>query len=268
MNNQKIEIKILVEERIGFCPNEHGFSVYFEYDNKKVLIDTGSSDLFISNAKLLNIDLNKIDIFVLSHGHYDHGSFVNLLPEGLTFITHPESFKYRVSKRTGKYGGINQNIEKIRNKYNLILSTEYYKITNKIIYLGEIPRIFDFEAIKFPMINKDGSDDIVNDESAVVINSSKGLIIISPCSHSGICNIIEYAKKITNNHMIFAVIGGFHLDKVDENTKKVINYFIENNIKNIYLGHCTSDIVCNEFMSRLNNQSNIKVMSSGLTINF
>lgn len=110
--------------------------------------------------------------------------------------------------------------------------------------------------------------DIVKDDSAVVINSSKGLIIMSPCSHSGICNIIEYAKKITKNNDVYAVIGGFHIKEVDENTKKVIIYFLENNIKNIYLGHCTSDEVCNEFINKLSDYSNIKVMSSGLIIDF
>ena len=34
--------------------------------------DTGASDLFIRNARLLNIDLQKVDYLVLSHGHSDH----------------------------------------------------------------------------------------------------------------------------------------------------------------------------------------------------
>ncbi len=267
MNEKKIEIKVLIENRKGFCPNEHGFSVYFEYDNKKVLVDTGSSNLFVKNAELLNVNLKQIDTFVLSHGHYDHGTFANLLPEGITFITHPDSFKHRISKRTSKYGGTNQNIEEIKTKYDLILSTEYYKITNKIIYLGEIPRVYDFEATEFPMINEDGTDDSVKDDSAIALNSSKGLIIISPCSHSGICNIIEYTKKITKNSNVYAIIGGFHLKNIDENVEKAIDYFLKNNVENIFLGHCTSDEVCNEFIKKLHKCSNIKVMSSGLIIN-
>jgi 7,8-dihydropterin-6-yl-methyl-4-(beta-D-ribofuranosyl)aminobenzene 5'-phosphate synthase len=268
MNNQRIVIKILVEDRVGVCPNEHGLSVYFEYDNKKVLLDTGASDLFINNAKLLNVDLSQIDTFVLSHGHYDHGMHVNLLPNNITFVTHPDSFKYRLSKRTGKYAGINQKIEAIKNRYNLVLSKGNHKITEKITYLGEIPRLLDFEATMFPTINEDGTEDIVKDDTAVVINSPKGLIILSPCSHSGICNIIEYSKAITKINNIYAVIGGFHMKEVDENTEKVIDYFKKNQVENIFLGHCTSDEICNEFIKQLSNYSNVMVMYSGLIFDF
>ncbi len=34
--------------------------------------DTGASDLFIRNARLLHIDLQKVDYLILSHGHSDH----------------------------------------------------------------------------------------------------------------------------------------------------------------------------------------------------
>ena len=34
--------------------------------------DTGASDLFIRNARLLHIDLREVDYLILSHGHSDH----------------------------------------------------------------------------------------------------------------------------------------------------------------------------------------------------
>jgi len=34
------------------------------------------------------------------------------------------------------------------------------------------------------------------------------------CSDSGICNIVEYAKEVTNNKIVLGIIGSFHLFEV------------------------------------------------------
>ena len=41
-------------------------------DDMRILLDTGASGLFAQNADCLNIDLESVDIGVLSHAHYDH----------------------------------------------------------------------------------------------------------------------------------------------------------------------------------------------------
>ena len=51
---------------------EHGLSLYIETQEHRLLFDTGASDLFIRNARLLHIDLQKVDYLILSHGHSDH----------------------------------------------------------------------------------------------------------------------------------------------------------------------------------------------------
>ena len=51
---------------------EHGLSLYIETSGHRLLFDTGASDLFIRNARLLHIDLQKVDYLILSHGHSDH----------------------------------------------------------------------------------------------------------------------------------------------------------------------------------------------------
>ena len=53
---------------------EHGISLFIEYDGKRVLFDCGQTNIFMKNAKKLNIDLDEIDAIVLSHGDYDHGN--------------------------------------------------------------------------------------------------------------------------------------------------------------------------------------------------
>lgn len=48
---------------------EHGLSLLVEAGEHKVLFDTGASDLFLRNARLLGLDLSDVEYVVLSHGH-------------------------------------------------------------------------------------------------------------------------------------------------------------------------------------------------------
>lgn len=69
-----MKIKILIENTApdGLC-REHGLSVYINYNNIPILLDGGSSGEFLENADKLGVDITKIKLAVLSHGHYDHG---------------------------------------------------------------------------------------------------------------------------------------------------------------------------------------------------
>ena len=71
------------------------------------------------------------------------------------------------------------------------------------------------------LLMKKKIDDTINDDSVIVYKSEKGLFVITGCSHSGICNIIEYAKKVCNDNRLYGVIGGFHLFDVNERLEKL-----------------------------------------------
>lgn len=54
------------------------------------------------------------------------------------------------------------------------------------------------------------------DDTAIEYKGKNGIYIITGCSHSGICNIIEYAKKVCNDDRVLGIIGGFHLFNKNE----------------------------------------------------
>lgn len=56
----------------GKLAYEHGFSVFIEFDGKKILFDTGQTGAFVKNAEVLGVNLSETDAVILSHGHYDH----------------------------------------------------------------------------------------------------------------------------------------------------------------------------------------------------
>jgi 7,8-dihydropterin-6-yl-methyl-4-(beta-D-ribofuranosyl)aminobenzene 5'-phosphate synthase len=89
-----MKITILVENTASLnFQAEHGLSYLIE-DDCEVLFDTGHSDLFLKNAKKLNVDLRSIKVIVLSHGHWDHGNGLKYLNEK-KLICHPNAFQKR-----------------------------------------------------------------------------------------------------------------------------------------------------------------------------
>ena len=58
-----MRIVTLIEDANGHpkCCSEHGFSVYVETENHKVLMDTGATTAFLENADKLNVPLEQVD---------------------------------------------------------------------------------------------------------------------------------------------------------------------------------------------------------------
>lgn len=210
---------------------EPGVSYLLETDGRRILFDTGYSDAFIKNAEKLRENLLDIDFLVLSHGHIDHTggldplvklfmerSFEDLSARSAVYkkpvlVTHPDTFLHKSAENGSGIGSL-LTTDTLSLFFRLKLSSEPIYITERMVFLGEIERKNNFEAKKpIGKILKNGTelDDYLLDDSALVYISEKGLVIITGCSHSGICNIIEYAKKVTGKTRIADVIGGFHL---------------------------------------------------------
>lgn len=225
---------------------EPAVSYYIEDEESCFLLDTGYSDVFLKNAEKLRINLNNISSIVISHGHDDHTRGLNYYFEqnhknNISIIAHPDAFKEKVIDGVKICSPILE--KELMEKCRIILSKEPVKVSKNITFLGEIPQINSFEERKVIGKQLTGSnyeDDYVLDDTALVYKSTKGIYIITGCSHSGICNIAEYAKKVTGENRIVGIIGGFHLFGVNGQVHKTIEYLAENNIRELYPCHCTS----------------------------
>jgi 7,8-dihydropterin-6-yl-methyl-4-(beta-D-ribofuranosyl)aminobenzene 5'-phosphate synthase len=234
----KVRISILTDNAAGpkFLA-AHGFSIYIEADIK-VLFDTGPDNTFIENAQRLGIDL-KPDYIVLSHGHWDHGNGLSFAPAS-KLVYHPSCFIKRFSKIKDIYVGLAMDEKELTEKFIMQPMAAPLKLSDDITYITSIPRWSDFEAKHTDFIDSFGADDFIPDDSALTINSTDGLIVISGCAHAGICNTIEYAKEVTGKNTIAAVFGGFHLKSAGKPTMKTIEYLEKNMITKVFPSHCTS----------------------------
>lgn len=224
----EIKITILCENETSkraarFCRSEWGFSAYVETEQVKILFDTGHTDLYKHNANALGIDLNQSDFVVLSHHHWDHtsGMLSHEFKEKKKLILHPDVLN-KVSEEKAYI--FNRDFEVIATEPSL-------EFASGIFFLGEIPRKMSFE-------QGEHKGDSMLDDSAIAIKTEKGLIVLTGCSHAGICNICEHAKELTGQDL-YAVVGGFHLTKKNQATvRKTIEYFKTENIEHICPMHC------------------------------
>jgi Metal-dependent hydrolases of the beta-lactamase superfamily II len=244
-----VKLKVLVDNNTyidQYYYGEPAVSYYIEDEDTRLLLDVGYSDLFIRNANALDVDLKNINTIVISHGHDDHTRGLKYYFEqnnknNIMIIAHPDTFKEKIIDNLKICSPILQ--EELKEKCNLVLSKEPKKVSKNIIFLGEIPQINNFEirkSIGKQIVGETLIDDYVMDDTALVYKSEHGLYIITGCSHSGICNIVEYAKQVCNDNRVLGIIGGFHLFEVTEQVNRTIEYLKQNNLKELYPCHCTS----------------------------
>ena len=235
-------------------PAEWGFSAFIEDGGQTILFDLGGSGLFIKNAAILKLDPLAIDFLVLSHGHWDHTwGLEDWIKQRLvaerpfdnrpSLIAHPLSLEPKFRNDMREFGVIT-GVATLNPQYKKRLSPTLDQLTENLIVLGEVQRVFEIDSRPLGKIYDSGgslADDFLWDDTALAYKSGGGLVIISGCAHSGICNIVEHARNICGEERILDIIGGFHLmDLIPDDRKMVetINYFKKINPAQLHPCHC------------------------------
>ncbi|AEA34471.1 MBL fold metallo-hydrolase [Hippea maritima] len=227
---------------------EHGLSMLIEKDGETVLFDTGQTDALIHNAKLLGVDLSKIDKVILSHGHYDHVGGLKYLLDYTkpTIYAHPEIFRKRYSKLSDdgnlRYIGIEDREFFEKKGARFVLSEEPIEVAKGIWTSGFVKMTNDFESVdKNFVYEKDGEliKDEVEDDLSVFIEINGSLFVLFGCAHRGIINIMKQAES-TFNKCILGFLGGTHLGPADEiQREKTIEALKEMDLRVMGPSHCT-----------------------------
>ena len=257
---------------------EPGLSFLIQDGETTVLFDTGYSGIFLDNANKMGLDFSNLDYVVLSHSHLDHTwgldrllkYYTELAIENRPFkkptlVTHPQTF---TSVRMGNLDEIGSLLskERLERHFSMQLSKAPQQLSDKLTFLGEIPRENDFEALE-TIGRKEGAeeDERVIEDSALVYHSDQGLVIITGCSHAGICNICEYAREVCSDHRIAEIIGGLHLQNPSQNQLQgTLDYMVKLQPEVVHACHCT------DLQSKiaLSSVVNIQEVGVGLSVDY
>ena len=250
---------------------EHGLCLLIKVSVKGqthcIILDTGYTNVAVPhNLEYLGLTLKEVKAVVLSHGHMDHvGSLkeiFGLTCEGTKLILHPDAFLPRSiespfkppmhfpafpSRDTLEDWGADvvENIEPLLLCQNSILVT------------GEVKRTTSFEkGMPGAMISQGGNliPDTFKDDQSLVINlGKKGLVVISGCAHAGIINSVRYARQLTGQNKVCAVIGGFHLSgsAMESSIEPTIKEIKKMSLQVISPMHCTGFKAVSRFAEEL-----------------
>lgn len=260
---------------------EPGVSYLIEDRGKKILFDVGYSDAFITNARKMKIDLLQNDFIILSHGHLDHtwglDPLIKLYTEAVIesidhtkpeLITHPNTFYSKSIENLPEIGS-DLSEKKLARHFKLSLSKKPLWITDNLVFLGEIKRTNKFENVDpVGTVHHNGhtEDDYLIEDSAIAYTTKNDeVVVITGCSHAGICNIIEQAKRVTGQDKILDVIGGFHLQNPSkEQLEGTLDYFNKMHASVVHPCHCV-DLASKIELAKV---SNVEEVGVGLVLNY
>ena len=183
-----------------------GFGCLVTGPEKTILFDTGPGGSLLGNMEKLAIEAKSVDTVVLSHIHPDHTggleSFLEKNPDVAVYLpkSFPKGFKDKVQAQGAKIVEVKQPMEICENVWSTGQLGKWIK------------------------------------EQSLIIRTDKGLVAIIGCAHPGIVNIVNAAKDLMKNDILF-VMGGFHLEWATKGKiEKIISAFKKLNVR--YVGLC------------------------------
>ena len=237
--------------------SEHGLAVYIEYGGHSYLLDAGSTNAFLENAKKLNVDLTQVQAGMLSHTHFDHSGGY----DGFFKINHHAPIYVRdkgIEPCYEKFGffkhyiGIPKRILKVHsNRFKYISGN--YEVSKGVWLIPHTTPDLDKRGKSMHMARMSNGhmiDDDFAHEQSLVFECAEGLVILNSCSHAGVDNVLKEVRAVFPDKKLLAMIGGFHLMGIlgtktmagkPEEVKDLAQRIKTSGVKEVYTGHCTGN---------------------------
>jgi 7,8-dihydropterin-6-yl-methyl-4-(beta-D-ribofuranosyl)aminobenzene 5'-phosphate synthase len=187
-----------------------GFSCFVEGFKKSILFDTGTDGhILLSNLEEMGIQPVRIEIVVLSHAHRDHtGGLKDLLslnPKIDVWLPYFFASDFKDSVKAS--GSKAVEVEASR------------KICEGAHTSGVIEGWIK--------------------EQSLVLDTDKGLVLLTGCAHPRIVHIIDRVKDMFKKD-IFMALGGIHLAGFDRaEIREIIRKFRSTGIQRVGPAHCS-----------------------------
>jgi 7,8-dihydropterin-6-yl-methyl-4-(beta-D-ribofuranosyl)aminobenzene 5'-phosphate synthase len=248
-----VVLSTMLTDRAGI--GEWGFGALVVADGHRFLFDTGARpDTVLHNARELKIDLSGVPAVILSHHHGDHTGGLVTLRREISKRNAPALGRAYVGagiflSRPGPDGRETNETLNIRAEYEasggtFVLVEKPTELFPGVWLTGPVPRTYPERnwTLKRTIRHSDGREveDNLPEDMSLVMDTEKGLVVVSGCGHAGMINTLEYARKQVRESPVYAAIGGFHLFEADAKTldwtaAKLHDFPVEN----LLGAHCT-----------------------------
>ncbi|MCF7855076.1 MAG: MBL fold metallo-hydrolase [Candidatus Pacebacteria bacterium] len=193
------------------CTAAWGMSCLVEGGAKTVLFDTGGNGrILLRNMEVLGKDPGDVDIVVLSHIHADHtGGLADFLARNSDVqVFVPDAFPDSLKADIRETGA------------ELVAVRGPQKITRRIHTTGQIGMMLK--------------------EQALILETAKGIVLITGCSHPGVENLAKRAAKVCPDQPFRLITGGFHLGGASrKQVDRIIELFRSLEVRKVGPSHCT-----------------------------
>jgi len=222
-----------------YC-GEPAFCCYIEDGDHNILFDVGYSPLYIENARRMGIDLSKVTDIALSHGHDDHTgglkAFFEEFTQPVKLYRHPFAFLPKRSSHCHLSCGTPW--AEIPTYVEQVVTDKPVKISENVLFLGEIPRTLPFETgreVGEMLVDGKWIPDAVPDDTSLLLGNS---FLLTGCAHSGVCNTFLRAAELAGNKPK-AILGGMHLLEMTPDYIRAMEYLKDAGVQRMYPAHCT-----------------------------
>jgi 7,8-dihydropterin-6-yl-methyl-4-(beta-D-ribofuranosyl)aminobenzene 5'-phosphate synthase len=229
------DCKMVLDQLCCAC---HGLSVLLTgrrgEQKRSMLFDVGPyPDLWLDNARRLDVDLSTIECIFLSHWHFDHsGGFPEVaaavakarsaagLPPPIVDL-HPDRPDQRgVLLSSGVMFTLPQEptfADIAKSGGEIITRDDPHPLCGGFFFgSGAIERVTSYETGlvgHHSFRGEDGKPDplIMDERFVAACVPGRGVTVLSACSHAGVVNACLEAKRHFPNTPIDVVLGGYHL---------------------------------------------------------
>ena len=243
-----------------------GFSALVHYNGKVILFDTGNNaENFEHNVKALGVDLNQVDIAVLSHRHVDHISGFDYMLQvkpsvnaylpadpalgAVTRLTISHDSKESLNGVPPEqlyFGGQSNSMEYHPGVRFHAANAQFVSTSREIgtgLYLIVTRSVMMGDFIAYPP-NEPGHPDLAGfPELSLAMKTEKGIVLITGCSHSKVEEIVRATKAFLGGN-IELVEGGFHLMPYDAAYITNIAHVMKDDlgVRRVAPAHCTGNL--------------------------
>jgi 7,8-dihydropterin-6-yl-methyl-4-(beta-D-ribofuranosyl)aminobenzene 5'-phosphate synthase len=195
-----------------------GFACLIEGLQKTVLFDTGNNgEILLSNMRQLGLDSRAVDMVVLSHIHKDH------------------------------VGGLDALLRSNHHVDVIMPASSSVELQRDITHHGASVITISAPQLLFTGVHTTGEMGHEVKEQALIVDTSRGLVVITGCAHPNVADMAERAstylgKKIT------LLMGGFHLEgNSDSEIRTIIARLKVLGVQHVAPSHCTGEAAMHMF---------------------